>query len=111
MRMRVILPAMVLGSVAAVLWWWYMRCERACTAADRAAEDLFQRGELLSALSLIDAADARCHCGRFTSGDAPPQYALAQACLRGLLSRGQRAEVERFLARVRGPILRELSNR
>lgn len=44
---------------------------RACVAAEHAAQDLFQRGELLSALALIGAVDTRCRCSRFTSGDAP----------------------------------------
>lgn len=44
---------------------------RACVAAEHAAQDLFHRGELLSALALIGAVDTRCRCSRFTSGDAP----------------------------------------
>ena len=100
---------MVLASAAAA--WWFLRCERTCAATDRGAESLFKRGDFLSALSLIDATDARCHCARFTSGDAPTQYALAEACLRQLLSQGRSAEVEGFLASARGPILKELSKR
>jgi hypothetical protein len=87
---------------------WFARCERACAAADRDAHDLFQRGELRSALAVIDAVDAKCRCSRFTAGDAPPQYALAQACLRELLEEGRGAEAEDILAQARGPILRGL---
>jgi hypothetical protein len=86
-----------------------VRCERDCAAVDRDAQDLFQHGEFLSVLALIDAVDARCRCSRFTSGDSPPQYALAQACLRQLLSEGPNAEVERILLRARGRILMELA--
>jgi hypothetical protein len=107
---RLIWVAMALASVAAAWWWWYVRCERDCAAADHKAEELFRRGELLSALALIDAMDARCHCERFTSGDAPLQYTLARTCLRRLLSQGRSAEVEAFLTHVRGPILKELSS-
>ena len=104
--------AIMLGgalTAAAAAWWWFVRCARACVAAEHAAQDLFQRGELLSALALIGAVDARCRCSRFTSGDAPPQYALAQACLRQLLNEGRSTDVEHLLAHARGPILTDLS--
>lgn len=61
------------------------RCEGDCAAVDREAQRLYQRGDLLLALVLIDKVDARCRCERFTSGDAPPEYSWAQACLRQLL--------------------------
>src|SRR5687768_592462 len=67
----------VLATVGA-LWWWFVRCGHECMEADRDAQNLFQQGELWSALALIDTVDAKCHCSRFTSGDAPIQYALAQ---------------------------------
>jgi hypothetical protein len=104
---------MLVGVFAAaaigVAWWWFVHCENACVAADHAAQDLFQRGELLSLLRLIDGVDARCRCARFTAGDPPPQYALAQACLRQLLGEGRSAEVEHLLTQTRGPILKDLS--
>jgi len=99
-----------LTAATAAAWWWFRRCEHACLEVDLGAQNLFERGELLSALALIDAVDARCHCARFSSGDAPPQYALAQTCLLQLLSKGRSAEVESLLRHARGPILRELAD-
>lgn len=106
---RVIALAGLLAAVGGAIWWWFVRCERDCAASDREAQELFRRGELLSVLTLIDGTDARCRCSRFTSGDAPAQYALARACLRQLLIEGRRDEAEGFLARARSPILRELA--
>ena len=102
--------ALAAAALAGALgFWWCVRCDGDCAVADGDAEGLFRRGEPLAALSLLDVVDARCRCSRFTSGDAPPQYALAQACLRRLLDEGREAEVEGLLARARGPILRELA--
>ena len=109
MTVRVLVSIGALVAIAAVCWWWFARCERACAAIDRDTQELFQRGELLSALALIDAVDARCRCARFTSGDAPPQYALALTSLRQLLIEGRSSEVRRLLANARGPILKELA--
>lgn len=109
MRPRAALAVAVLAAACLATKRWLARCERACLAADQDAEYLFRRGELLAALAVIDNVDARCRCARFTSGDAPPQYALAQACLRELQNDGRTAEVERVLARTRGTILRELA--
>lgn len=105
----IVLIAVMAAGLAA--WWWFVRCDRTCAAADRVAQTLFERGELLSALALIDSTDARCRCARFTSGDASPQYAIAAACLRALLAEGRRTEAERVLAQARGSILRELAKR
>jgi hypothetical protein len=107
------LVAIVLAVVLVVLsaWWWFVRCERNCGEVLRHAQDMFERGELSLALARIDAVDAKCHCSRFTSGDAPPQYSLAQACLERLLSEGRLDEVERLLAQAQGPILKELGKR
>jgi hypothetical protein len=96
-------------SAMAAAWWWFVRCEHVCARADQDAQDLFQRGELLSTLSLIDKVDSRCSCTRFTSGDTPPQYAMAQVCLRQLLNEGRSTEVEQLLAHAHGPILSELA--
>jgi len=107
----IVLAGLLAAAGGAALWWWFVLCERDCAAADRHAQDLFQRGELLAALALLDKVDARCDCSRFTSGDAPPQYALAQACLRQLRSEGRSVEVQDLLARARGPILKELAGK
>ncbi len=96
-RAILLVGAFTAAAIAAA-WWRFARCARACVAAENAAQDLFQRGELLSALALIDAVDTRCRCARFTSGDSPPQYTLAQACLRQLLSEGRSTEVKHLLS-------------
>jgi hypothetical protein len=92
-----------------LIWLWFMGCERTCVTTDYNVQKLFQEGSFLSVLILIDSTDARCHCTRFTSGDAPFQYTLAQLCLQELLSSDQRVEVEALLAHTRSPILRELA--
>jgi hypothetical protein len=94
--------------VAAVIWAKRDDCERACVDAERTAAILFERDELVGALKRVDEVDVRCGCGRFTAGDAPPQYTLAQACLTRLRAEGQAAAIERLRVRARGPILREL---
>jgi hypothetical protein len=112
MIMRILfLVGLLIVAAAAAWWYWFTRCERACAALEVEAQYLFQRGEFLAALTLIDTVDARCRCERFTSGDTPPQYALAQACIRQLLSEGHSAEVGRLLTSARGTILRELAKR
>jgi hypothetical protein len=88
---------------------WFVRCESTCAEAQSDAENLFARGSYLEALAVVAAADAKCRCARFTSGDAPPQYALADACLRALIDDGRRAEVEVLVEQSGGPILRELA--
>lgn len=109
MTARVLAALVVLAGVAgAARWWWLARCERACANADRDAHTLFNRGEVVAALELIDAVDARCDCSRYTSGDAPPQYALADACLRQLLRDQRSADFRRIASNARGPILRAL---
>jgi len=110
-RWVIVLSAIVATVGALILWWWFVRCETDCAAADRAAEDLFERGELLSVLELIDTVDSKCHCSRFTSGDAPTQYALAQECVRQLRGKGMTTELERLLMHSRSPILMEVANR
>jgi hypothetical protein len=107
-RIIVLVGVLAVAGTAAS-WWWFVCCERNCAATDRHAQDLFQRGDPLAALALLDKFDARCNCARFTSGDAPPQYALAQACLRQLFSEGRSVEVQALLAHARGPILKELA--
>ncbi len=97
----------VIAGIAA--WLWYARCERICLVTDRKGEDLIKRGEYLSLLALINDVDGRCNCTRFTSGDAPAQYALAEACIRLLLNDGQSAQVNQIMANARSPILKELS--
>jgi hypothetical protein len=109
-RAALILVA-VLAAGAGAWWWRYRAAERACTQVAEDAQALFDRGQPLAALERIDAVDARCDCGRFTSGDEPPEYALARACLERLRSQGQGAEADRALAAARGPILRELRGR
>ena len=100
----------LVGTLAvAAAWWWFVHCKRTCTEVDHNAHDLFRRGELMSVLTLIDAVDTRCRCERFTSGDASPHYALAQACILQLLNEGRSDEVKCFLMRARGPILKELA--
>lgn len=106
MNVRLALAGLPVSAFAIAVWWWFVRCEAVCAQADRDVEDLFGRGNWQSALDMIDGVDARCHCSRFTSGDAPPQYAIAEATLRGLVAKGRREEAERALARARGPILR-----
>jgi len=96
---------------AATAWWWFVRCEQDCARADRSAQLLFDRGELLVMLALIDAVDVRCRCGRFTQGDVPPQYALAHAALQEFFREGRRAETERLLAQARSPMLKDLARR
>lgn len=100
----VLLGVLVIAGLAA---WRYVNCDAACSEADVKIERLFDRGEFLSALMLIDKIDARCNCGRFTSGDPPSQYSLAQACFRQLSSDGRTAEMEMLLANAQGPILKE----
>lgn len=85
------------------------RCERACESGDEDAQELLRRGDPLAALRLLDEVDARCRCARFTSGDAPPQYALAIACLQRLRDEGRDAERRQALVEARGPILRDLA--
>lgn len=94
-------------AMAAVVWWWRDRCERACLAIEREADALFERGDLVGTLRRIDEVDTRCACTRFTSGDASPLYALAFACLERLRREGREADVARVLAGARGSILRE----
>jgi len=90
-------------------WWpWFVRCDELCAQVDREAASLFDRGELVAALELIDRTDARCRCSRYTSGDAPAQYSIAEACLQQLLREQKTAELRRILARARGPIIRSL---
>jgi hypothetical protein len=104
----------LIGAVAlagAGWWWWHARCETACAEVDRGSQEMLERGDLVAALTLIDGVDARCRCGRFTSGDAPPQYSLAQACLGRLRTAGRSAEVDALLNKARGPILIELGKR
>jgi hypothetical protein len=102
----------VLVGAAACWWGWsYARCERACDAADAEATALFERGALVAALERIDAVDARCDCGRFVDGDAPPQYSLAVACLQQLRRDGRGAEADGILAAARGPILMSMRRR
>jgi hypothetical protein len=109
MKGKVALAAILFFFATAVLAWWNrQRCARACDDANYEAETLFQKGDFLSALTLIDQVDTRCNCSRFTSGDMPPEYSLAQACLRQLLNKGQDAEIHFILARTRSPILMEL---
>lgn len=67
----IMLGGALTAAAVAAAWWWFVRCARACVAAEHTAQDLFQRGELFSALALIDSVDAQCRCSRFTSGDAP----------------------------------------
>jgi hypothetical protein len=105
----IILIVLLVTAGAASLWWWFVRCEWDCEEVDHEAQKLFQQGEFLSVLMLIDDVDARCHCSRFTSGDSPPQYALAQACLKQLLDKEQNEDIGLILARARGPILRQLA--
>jgi hypothetical protein len=95
----------------ATLWWWFVQCEQECAVTDRDAQTLFQRGEFYSVLVLINAVDTKCHCSRFTSGDPPTQYSLAQACIRQLREKGLSRDVEDFLIGVRSPILKELAKR
>jgi hypothetical protein len=105
----VVLAVIVAGAAA---WWWrYRASERACAQVALDARALFDGGQPLAALERIDAVDARCRCGRFTSGDEPPEYALARACVERLRAQGQGAEADRALAAARGPILRELGGR
>jgi hypothetical protein len=106
---RMIILSGVLAAAWGIAWWWFVRCEQECGEVERDAQGMFQRGELLSAIALIDAVDARCRCARFTTGDASPQYALAKACLERLLTEGQSPEIGRILAHARGPILKELA--
>ena len=87
----------------------FVRCERACAEAQGDAEDLFAQGRYLEALAVIGSNDSKCRCARFTSGDAPPQYALADACLRALLDDGRRAEIDELVEQTGGPILTELA--
>ncbi|MCP3059829.1 hypothetical protein LXT21_13675 [Myxococcus sp. K38C18041901] len=97
----------VLGLVA--VWWWWPECQQRCDSVDQRTQELLHREQELSALALIDGVDARCHCGRFTSGDEPPQSATLRVCIQRLLDGGQRTELMRHLDQARGPMLRELS--
>lgn len=107
MKTALALLLIVLGLVA--VWWWWPECEQRCDSVDHRTQDLLRRGQELSALALIDDVDARCHCGRFTSGDEPPQSATLRVCVERLLGGSQRAELLRHLDQARGPMLRELS--
>jgi hypothetical protein len=70
---------------------------------------LFDRGDPLAALRLIDEVDAWHHCSRFTEGDEPPESALARTAVARLRADGHAAEVEALFAHARGPILQELA--
>jgi hypothetical protein len=108
----VLLAVLAAGAVGAAVWWWrYRAAERACLQVVDDASALFDGGQPLAALERIDAVDARCRCSRFTSGDEPPEYSLARACLKRLREQGQGADADRALAAARGPILRELRGR
>ena len=107
MIVRALLASVLAGALGAC--WWIGRCERDCAAAEVAAQSLFDRGDALGTLGVIDSADARCRCSRFTAGDAPALYSLAQACLRKLADSGRTADASRLLAGARGPILQELA--
>jgi hypothetical protein len=105
-----ILLAGVVAAAGAAVWWRrIVRCEHDCSGVDHDSQEMFRRGELLFALALIDGVDARCHCSRFTSGDASPQYALAKTCIEALVKEGQHARVKQLLAQARGSILKELA--
>lgn len=99
------------GIAGLLAWLWYVRCEKACAAAEHTAQDMFQRGEVVSVLEFIDDMDTRFNCARFTCGDAPPLYALAEACILKLSSDGQSSEKEKVLANARGRMLKELAKR
>ncbi|AKF86399.1 hypothetical protein MFUL124B02_26215 [Myxococcus fulvus 124B02] len=96
-----------LGLVAG--WWWWFESARRCDAVDQQSQALLSQGHELSALALIDDVDAHSHCGRFTSGDPPPQYTTLRVCIERLLGGSQRAELLRSLDEARGPMLRELA--
>ena len=87
---------------------WLDRCDQTCVVAEEEAAEVFQLGHYGAALERIDVADARCGCERFTEGDAPRQYTLAQAALREMFAAEQGLEASRILAGAQGPILREL---
>jgi hypothetical protein len=100
----------LVGLVTGVaLLWWFPVCEHACSAMQREVQELFERGEYVAALTRLDRVDARCHCSRFTSGDMPPEYALAEVCIRRLRAEGRGPELDGLLERARGAILHELS--
>lgn len=105
----VVVVAIVLAGGAGASWWWYVAADDECREADRNAADLFDRHELVQSLKLVDEVDGRCDCARFTSGDAPPQYAIAWACLRQLDREGRGSEAREVLASARSPMLKSLA--
>ena len=106
---RAIAALGVLAAASGALWWWWgLRCERVCARVDLDAERFLERGDLLPALELIDRTDARCRCERYTSGDAPPQYAVANAALRELVRAHRLGELRSVASRARGPMLKSL---
>lgn len=102
----------ILGGLATafLVLWSRQRYERACNMANEQAELMYQMSDFVAALEHIDRVDSHCRCARFTSGDTPPQYSLALACLRKLSSHGRSTEAEFILTHARGPILVELAN-
>jgi hypothetical protein len=98
-----------IAGVGAGAFWWFELCSRDCLAMEAQANESFERGEPLAALRLIDDVDAWHHCSRFTSGDEPPEYALARVSIERLRAEGRAAEVEALFAHARGPILQELA--
>jgi hypothetical protein len=94
---------------AAGAWVRYARAERDCARAERDARRRLEEDDPAAALALLDRVDARCRCARFTRGDAPPQYTLADAALRRLEARGEHTRARRLLAGARGPLLRDLA--
>ncbi|MBW1872974.1 MAG: hypothetical protein JRJ19_12965, partial [Deltaproteobacteria bacterium] len=57
----------ILGAIGWVVWQAY--CSSCCETALADANRLAAHGEVLKALTEIDAADATCNCSQFTQGD------------------------------------------
>lgn len=99
---------LALGTLGPVALWlsWLDRCEERCAGALARAEVLAEQGQFLSALRLLDDADASCDCMRFTEGDEPAEHAAARTWLRAIEGRDGPAALNAL--KPRGPMLRRL---
>jgi hypothetical protein len=103
-----VLSAVAVGTAAVATWRRMLRCESACAEAERQVEELVGDRRFTTALEVIDAIDRTCRCSRFTSGDAPSLYALADLCLRQVLTGEIAGEQRLIIAGARGSIIRGL---
>lgn len=94
-----------------LFWLSFQRCEQACIKADVKAQSLFEDGQYMAVLLLVDKTDSHCGCSEYTSGDAPSQYALASISMDRLLAdTAQYAQLKKLIQRTKSPVLNKLAN-